>query len=209
MINKGIIFILSSPSGGGKSSIAKKLIAEKSDLWLSISCTTRQKRVGEVEGVDYYFIDQNKYLQMKQANLFLEAAQVYDHSYGTPKDVVFQKLSCGVDVLFDIDWQGAKSLQQIADFSVVSIFILPPSLAELRDRLIKRGDLPEFIERRMRQAKDECSHYEQYDYVVVNKDFLKTFDQVCAIIQAEKLSLKNQTTKTFLSQDFFDNTTVR
>ena len=205
MINRGIIFILSSPSGGGKSSIAKKLIAEKPDLWLSISCTTRNKRVGEVEGTDYYFIDRDKYHQMKDQDMFLECAQVYDHLYGTPKNIVFEKLSSGTHVLFDIDWQGAQSLQQISEFSVVSIFILPPSLQELRQRLIRRGDMPEFIDRRMLRAKDECSHYDQYDYVLVNDDFLKTFHQVSAIIQAEKLSLKNQNADILISSNFFNN----
>jgi guanylate kinase len=203
MSDTGIIFILSSPSGGGKSSISKKLIQDHPNLWLSISTTTRAKRQGEAEGQDYYFIDKNTYEEMKAQDQFLESAKVYDHYYGTPKQVIVDKLVQGTDVLFDIDWQGAKSIRQATTFPLVSIFILPPSLPDLQKRLLARGDNIEIIQKRMQQAQEECSHCFEYDYIVINNDFNDTIDQISMIMKVESLKFKkDQIKKLISSQDF-------
>jgi guanylate kinase len=188
MKNKGVAFILSAPSGAGKSSIAKKLIKENS-VWLSVSVTTRAKRTGEIDGEDYHFITKSLYKKMYEEQQLLESAMVYDHSYGTPKKAVFDRLEQGIDVLFDIDWRGAKILKSLDQFKVVSIFILPPSLQELQNRLIKRGDNLETINHRMLIAKEECEHYLEYDYVLINNDFEETLKNVSAILLATKSML--------------------
>ncbi len=182
MKNKGTLFILSAPSGGGKSSIIKALLKEVPNLWLSVSVTTRYKRADEQDGLDYHFITLKEYAGLQQDGQLLESAQVYDYYYGTPKEPVFAKLASGTDVIFDIDWQGAQSLRQITQYQVVSIFLLPPSIAELKKRLLARGDDPAIIERRMLKAQDECDKAAQYDHALVNQDFAATLAAVRKII---------------------------
>jgi guanylate kinase len=189
--SKGISFIISAPSGAGKSSVAKYMIENDPNLWLSISVTTRAKRHKEIDGVDYYFIDKQSYLDMKERGDLIESAEIYGNFYGTPKSTVLSRLARGVDVIFDIDWQGSQKLGEIKDFSQVRIFILPPSILELQTRLIKRGDELESIALRLAQARSECSHYHEYDYILVNKDLHETCSQVSSIVQAERLRLSN------------------
>ncbi len=189
---KGIIFILSAPSGGGKSTIARNLIQNDPNLWLSVSVTTREKRQGEVEGINYYYIDKAEYENLLINNDLLESAQVYDNFYGVPKKTVFDRLAKGIDVIFDIDWQGARKLRKIKEFSAVSIFIFPPSFQELRRRLIQRGDSLENIDSRMKKAKEHCLHYDEYEYLLVNNDIDDSCEKVAAIIQAERIRLENQ-----------------
>lgn len=191
--NKGIIFILSSPSGGGKSSIARYLVKNCDNLYLSISITTREKRSHEQDKKDYYYIDHATYEKMLKEDKLLESAQVYDNFYGTPKDFVMDHLNHGRNVLFDIDPQGANSISKLKkEFSVVTIFILPPSLEELEKRMTMRGDKQEIIKKRMLKAKEYASFYKDYDYLVINDDFEHTCRNILAIIQAEKLKVKNQ-----------------
>ena len=185
-VAKGSIFILSAPSGTGKSSVAKKLLEQLPNLWLSVSVTTRAKRNGEVEGLDYYFLDNSTYLRLQEEGQLLESAKVYDHHYGTMKKVVFNKLNQGIDVLFDIDWQGARNLRQNSEVEVVSIFLLPPSLAELENRLIIRGDNIEVIAKRMQQAESQIAKRDEYDYILVNDDLEETVTKVMAIITSHK-----------------------
>jgi len=191
--NKGIIFILSSPSGGGKSSIARYLVKHCDNLHLSISVTTREKRDNEEDGKDYYYIDHETYKQMLKEDKLLESAQVYDNFYGTPKDFVMDHLNNGHNVLFDIDPQGARSISKLhKEFSVVTIFILPPSLEELEKRMTIRGDKVEIIQKRMLKAKQYASFFKDYDYLVINDDFERTCQDILSIIKAEKLKVKNQ-----------------
>ncbi|AVP87001.1 Guanylate kinase [Candidatus Phycorickettsia trachydisci] len=191
--NKGIIFILSSPSGGGKSSIARYLVKNCDNLHLSISVTTREKRDNEEDGKDYYYIDHETYKQMLKEDKLLESAQVYDNFYGTPKDFVMDHLNNGHNVLFDIDPQGAKSISKLhTEFSVVTIFILPPSLEELEKRMTMRGDKMEIIQKRMLKARKYASFFKDYDYLVINDDFGRTCQDILSIIKAEKLKVKNQ-----------------
>jgi guanylate kinase len=206
MKNKGVAFILSAPSGAGKSSIAKKLIKENS-VWLSVSVTTRPKRTYEIEGEDYHFITKSLYKKMYEEQQLLESATVYDHSYGTPKKAVLDRLDQGIDVLFDIDWRGAKILKSLDQFKVVSIFILPPSLQELQSRLIKRGDNLETINNRMLIAKEECEHYLEYDYVLINNDFEETLQNVAAILLSAKSMLAKSYFQKFISSPEFNKYT--
>jgi len=189
--NKGISFIISAPSGAGKSSVAKYMIENDPNLWLSISLTTRAKRHKEIDGVDYYFVDKQSYLDMRERGDLIESAEIYGNLYGTPKSTVLSRLARGVDVIFDIDWQGSRKLREIKEFSQVRIFILPPSILELQTRLIKRGDELESVALRLAQARSECSHYDEYDYILVNKDLHETCNQVSSIVQAERLRLVN------------------
>lgn len=189
--NKGISFIISAPSGAGKSSVAKYMIENDPNLWLSISLTTRAKRHKEIDGVDYYFVDKQSYLDMQERGDLIESAEIYGNLYGTPKSTVLSRLARGVDVIFDIDWQGSRKLGEIKEFSQVRIFILPPSILELQTRLIKRGDELESVALRLAQARSECSHYDEYDYILVNKDLHETCNQVSSIVQAERLRLVN------------------
>ena len=189
--NKGISFIISAPSGAGKSSVAKYMIENDPNLWLSISLTTRAKRHKEIDGVDYYFVDKQSYLDMRERGDLIDSAEIYGNLYGTPKSTVLSRLARGVDVIFDIDWQGSRKLREIKEFSQVRIFILPPSILELQTRLIKRGDELESVALRLAQARSECSHYDEYDYILVNKDLHETCNQVSSIVQAERLRLVN------------------
>lgn len=191
---RGLMLVLSSPSGAGKSSISRRLLEEDDNLYLSISATSRKRRPGEVEGVDYSFVSTEDFQLMINQNRFLEYAKVFDHYYGTPRAQVEDKMSQGKDVLFDIDWQGTQQLKARARDDLVSVFILPPSIGELENRLNKRGqDAPEVVARRMSKAADEMSHYPEYDYIIVNIDLETSVRQVKSILMAERLRRDRQT----------------
>ena len=190
---RGVLFVLSSPSGAGKSTIARKLLAAEPGLEMSVSATTRPMRPGEVDGRDYHFVDLERFRQMANDGEFLEWAHVFGHRYGTPHAPVDKALSEGRDVLFDIDWQGAQQLFQQAGGDVVRIFILPPGLDELRRRLIARGtDTMEVINARMERAAAEIGHWDGYDYVLVNDDVEHCFACVQTILRAERLKRSRQ-----------------
>ena len=191
---RGLLFVLSSPSGAGKSTIARKLLADEPELDMSVSATTRPIRAGEVAGRDYHFVDLDEFRRMVADDEFFEWAHVFGHRYGTPRGQVEAMLAAGKDVLFDIDWQGAQQLFQIAGGDVVRVFIFPPSMEELRDRLSKRGtDAPEVIDARMARAANEVSHWDGYDYVLVNDDVERCFAGVKTILAAERLKRSRQT----------------
>ena len=191
---RGILFIVSSPSGAGKSTIARKLLASEPGLEMSVSATTRDPRPGEVDGEDYHFVGLDRFREIVAANDFLEWAHVFGHRYGTPKAPVEQALSEGRDVLFDIDWQGAQQLYQQAGGDVVRIFIFPPSMDELERRLrARRTDSDEVISGRMARAAGEISHWDGYDYVLVNDDVEACFNHVRTILHAERLKRSRQT----------------
>ncbi|WP_294288364.1 guanylate kinase [uncultured Sphingomonas sp.] len=191
---RGLMFVLSSPSGAGKSTIAGKLLAAEQDLKVSVSYTTRAMRPGEVDGKDYHFVDLERFREMVDDHEFLEWAHVFDHRYGTPKTDVFHMLGEGQDILFDIDWQGAQQLHQLAGGDVVRVFILPPSMPELRQRLERRAtDSQQVIDARMARAANEVSHWDGYDYVLVNDDVEQCFQHVRTILAAERLKRSRQT----------------
>ena len=188
---RGILFVLSSPSGAGKSSIAKKILNKDDNIQLSISYTTRKKRKDEVKGKDYNYITIKEFKEKIKANYFLEWAKVFDNYYGTPRNLVQDKISNGVDVLFDIDWQGTQQLSENDGFDLVSIFILPPSKKILETRLKTRAQDSTFeVIKRMSQASDEISHYMEYSYVIVNNDLENASNQVLNILNAERLKRK-------------------
>lgn len=191
---RGVLFVLSSPSGAGKSTIARKLLADEPELGMSVSATTRTIRPGEVDGKDYHFVDLEEFRRMATADEFLEWAHVFGHRYGTPRAQVEAMLAAGKDVLFDIDWQGAQQLFQIAGGDVVRVFIFPPSMEELRSRLTNRNtDSAAVIDARMDRAANEVSHWDGYDYVLVNDDVEQCFQGVKTILAAERLKRSRQT----------------
>ncbi|MDF7773722.1 guanylate kinase [Sphingomonas sp. AOB5] len=191
---RGVLFVLSSPSGAGKSTIARKLLAADDGLDMSVSYTTRTIRPGEKDGVDYHFTDTDTFKAMVENREFLEWAHVFDQRYGTPKAPVEAMLRAGRDVLFDIDWQGAQQLFQLMGGDVVRVFILPPSMKILHERLTNRGtDSTEVIDRRMSRANAEVSHWDGYDYVLVNDDVEQCYDCVHTILKAERLKRSRQT----------------
>lgn len=185
---RGVMLVLSSPSGAGKTTLSKRLIAQNPDLVLSISATTRKPRPGEEHGKDYLFLEEADFLAKAEADEFYEWAKVFDHYYGTPKAPVEDALSEGRDVVFDIDWQGARVLAEAATRDVVRVFILPPSVELLRERLKKRAqDTDAIIDGRMRRAKSEIEHWAEYDYVVINDDFSRALEKLTEILHAERL----------------------
>ncbi|MDP1027481.1 guanylate kinase [Sphingomonas sp. KR1UV-12] len=191
---RGVLFVLSSPSGAGKSTIARMLLADDPELAMSVSATTRTIRDGEVDGRDYHFVDLEEFRRMVAADEFLEWAHVFDNRYGTPRAQVEELLAAGKDVLFDIDWQGAQQLFQIAGGDVVRVFIFPPSMTELRARLERRAtDAEAVIDARMARAANEVSHWDGYDYVLVNDDVQACFRGVKTILAAERLRRSRQT----------------
>jgi guanylate kinase len=181
------MLVVSSPSGAGKTSLSRRLVADHADLNLSISCTTRGARPGEKEGREYYFIDRPTFDQMVADDAFLEWADVHENRYGTPRAPVMAALADGKDVLFDIDWQGAMIVAQQASADVVRVFILPPSMADLRRRLIARAqDEMDVIERRLTRAYGEIRMWAEYDYVIVNDDFDNAYAELAHIYHAER-----------------------
>lgn len=188
------MFVLSSPSGAGKSTISRKLLDADPDLGMSVSYTTRPMRDGEVDGRDYHFVAVDRFRHMAETGGFLEWARVFDHRYGTPRAQVFDTLASGRDILFDIDWQGAQQLYQLAGGDVVRVFILPPSMEELRVRLERRAtDAQGIIDARMARAENEVSHWDGYDYVIVNDDVERCFAGVRTVLAAERLKRSRQT----------------
>ena len=190
---RGLMLVLSSPSGAGKTTISRRLLEIEPNLVLSISATTRAKRPSETDGVDYHFVDHPEFDRMVQAREFLEYAKVFDHQYGTPRAPVEDSLKAGRDVLFDIDWQGTQQLAQAAREDLVSVFILPPSTAALEQRLKTRAqDSADVVAKRMAKAADEMSHWAEYDYIIVNDDLEVSIQRVRAILLAERLKRKRQ-----------------
>jgi len=190
---RGLMLVLSSPSGAGKTTLSRRLLKEDDHVALSISVTTRKMRPGEVDGRDYHFIDRKKFDALVAQDGLLEWAEVFDNYYGTPRAPVMEALSAGRDVLFDIDWQGTQQLREKARGDLVSVFILPPSVAELEKRLHTRAqDDHDTIHRRMAKAADEMSHWAEYDYVVINNDLDRAFAEVSAILAAERLKRERQ-----------------
>ncbi len=193
---RGLMLVLSSPSGAGKTTLSRQLLDNDSQIQLSVSCTTRAKRPGEKDGVDYHFVDTATFGSMSQRGEFLEHARVFNHYYGTPKAPVEAALSAGKDVLFDIDWQGTQQLKDPAKkvrADLVTVFILPPSTRDLERRLLTRAqDSKEVVAQRMAKAADEMSHYAEYDYVIVNRDIATSNANLKAILTAERLKLERQ-----------------
>ncbi|MCF3935536.1 guanylate kinase [Acuticoccus sp. M5D2P5] len=185
---RGLLVVLSSPSGAGKSTISRLLLEQDKSLSLSISVTTRKRRASEVEGVHYHFVTMRDFELMRDRGELLEWAEVHGNCYGTPRDPVEKALSSGRDVLFDIDWQGASQLQAAMPDDLVSIFVLPPSGAELHSRLVRRAEDDEAtILRRLRNAREELTHYTEYDYVIVNDELQSALASVGAILAAERV----------------------
>ncbi len=197
------LIIISSPSGAGKSTLCKMIVQNDPLIRLSISATTRKKRPQEIAGQHYHFVNRDKFLQMKNNQEFLESAEVFDNFYGTPKKNVEDALNNGHCVLFDIDWQGARQIKE--NFSadqIVSIFILPPSIQELERRLRARAQDPEeVVQERMREARNEISHYQEYDFMVINDDLNASYQKIRAIIEAKRVARQNQNDiKKFINQ---------
>ncbi|WP_120496406.1 guanylate kinase [Kiloniella sp. EL199] len=185
---RGLMLVLSSPSGAGKTTISRILLEREEELTLSISATTRQIRPGEIHGKDYFFVSPDEFNSMVDNNEMLEHATVFDNKYGTPSEPVEQGLASGQDVLFDIDWQGTQQVAAKAPNDIVRVFILPPSLQELERRLYARAqDSEEVVKGRMAKAADEMSHWAEYDYIIVNTDVEKSVADVQAILRAERL----------------------
>ena len=191
---RGVMLVLSSPSGAGKTTIARALLKRDPMLSMSISHTTRQKRSGETDGRDYHFVDDAAFAAMVAGDGFLEHAEVFGNSYGTPKAEVETSLNAGRDLLFDIDWQGNRKLKQMADGDLVSIFVLPPSTDELSHRLHTRAqDSEDVVRKRMAKAQGEIRHWDEFDYVIVNDDVEKAIAEVLSILQAERLRRERRT----------------
>lgn len=191
---RGLMFILSSPSGAGKTTLSRMLLAKDNEIKLSVSATTRPPRPGEIDGVHYHFVAPERFQAMIDEDDFYEWAEVFGHRYGTPKGMIRAGLKEGQDFLFDIDWQGTQQLYQKDQQDVVRVFILPPSIEELNRRLKSRGtDSAEVIAARMERARAEISHWDGYDYVIINDDVNVCFAKVCAILEAERMKRARQT----------------
>ncbi|NNL88600.1 MAG: guanylate kinase [Marinicaulis sp.] len=190
---RGLMFILSSPPGAGKTTLSNRLLDKDGEMVLSVSATTRTRRPGEAHGKDYFFVSEDEFTRMRDEGEFLEWANVFGHYYGTPRNLVEQTLSQGKDVLFDIDWQGAQQLAQVSGEDVVKVFILPPSREELERRLRKRAQDPEeIVQKRMAKADAEMSHWAEYDYVIVNYEIDESEDLLRAILFGERLKRRRQ-----------------
>jgi len=184
---RGLMLVLSSPSGTGKTTIANCLLKLEPELSMSVSATTRSQRPGEQDGRDYHFVTPDTFKDMLEEEAFLEHAEVFGNSYGTPKSMVFDALSSGRDIIFDIDWQGTQQLKQKLVNDLVTVFILPPSQEELERRLRSRQqDNEEIIKERMKKASDEISHYSEYDYIIVNHDLQRSIFTAQGILEAER-----------------------
>jgi len=200
---RGMMLVLAAPPGGGKTSISREIVKQVPSTAISVSATTRDMRPGEQDGVHYYFVSEDKFRDMIDQGELLEYAQVYNKSmYGTPKAPIEEALANGTDVIFDIDWQGHLKLKAMMPDDVVSIFILPPEFEDLEARLIDRGrDTKEDIDRRVKKAMDEISHYKEFQYIVINDEFDRAVEKVKAIITAERLNrLRLRGIDTFVSE---------
>ncbi len=190
---RGLMFILSSPSGAGKTTLADRLLTKDGEVVLSISATTRPRRPGEAHGKDYFFVSEEEFFRMRDNGEFMEWANVFGHYYGTPRSLVEDTLRQGKDVLFDIDWQGAQQLDEVAGEDVVKVFILPPSREELERRLRRRAQDPEeVVQKRMAKADAEMSHWAEYDYVIVNYNLDESEELLRSILFAERLKRRRQ-----------------
>ncbi|MBL8895118.1 MAG: guanylate kinase [Rhizobiales bacterium] len=190
---RGLLLVMSSPSGAGKTTLSRALLARDPRVTMSVSVTTRSPRPGEVEGKDYYFVSKERFAQMRDRNELLEYAEVFGNFYGTPRRPVEEALSQGRDVLFDIDWQGTQQLAQAMEEDLVRIFILPPSVEDLRERLIQRAqDSSTVVAKRMAEAGNEISHWPEYDYVIVNDSIAESGEQISAILTAERLKRRRR-----------------
>lgn len=188
LYRRGLMLVLSSPSGAGKTALSRGLLAKEKNLTMSVSMTTRPPRPGEIEGRDYFFCSEEEFKQAIQDGKFLEYAHVFDHYYGTPKGVVEENLAQGRDILFDIDWQGTQQVAEKAVNDMVSVFVLPPSLEALEERLNKRAqDHADVVKSRMAKACDEMSHWSEYNYIIVNDDLEESISKLQAILAAERL----------------------
>jgi len=191
-MNKGTLYIISAPSGAGKTSLIKKLVPDLNRLMVSVSHTTRSQRPGEIEGIDYFFTSVDSFQQMINNSDFLEYAQVFDNYYGTAQSSAEQSLNNGIDVILEIDWQGAAQIRRLLK-DTISIFILPPSTEVLRQRLQSRGqDSEKIIARRMQDAVNEIVHYGEYDYLIINDDFHTALIELKAIILSRRLTVEHQ-----------------
>jgi len=191
---RGLMVVLSSPSGAGKTTLTRKLLAAHGDMSMSVSATTRKPRPGEVEGHDYYFVSKDKFSEMIDNEDFLEHAKVFDNHYGTPRGPVEAALMGGQDVIFDIDWQGAQQLEQAAVDDLVKIFILPPDMRALEARLRTRAqDSDDVIAKRMSKSEAEISHWSEYDYIIVNEDVETALSELESIVIAERMKRRRQT----------------
>ena len=189
---RGLLLVLSSPSGAGKTTLSRKLLQADPSISMSVSVTTRAQRPGEEDGRDYHFITKEKFAQLRDAGELLEYAEVFGNFYGTPRKPVEQALQAGKDVLFDIDWQGTQQLAQVMEDDLVRVFILPPSRAALHDRLKKRGqDSSAVIARRLANARGEMEHATEFDYLVINDRFEDALGDLAAIVRAVRLSMRN------------------
>ena len=190
---RGLMYVMSSPSGAGKTTITRSLLKQNDDAVISISATTRPRRAGEVHGQDYFFVTPEEFREMVDDGDMLEHAKVFDHYYGTPRRPVEEALERGRDVLFDIDWQGTQQLREKADRDLVSIFVLPPSIPDLERRLRTRAqDSDEVIHARMAKAADEMSHWAEYDYAIINRDIATSLTELKSILTAERLKRERQ-----------------
>ena len=190
---EGVLLVISSPSGTGKTTICKKLLEYDKNIHLSVSVTTRKKRKNEVEGIDYYFRSKKDFLNLKSQNSFIENAFVFENYYGTLKSEVLEQLENGIDVLIDIDWQGTRQITQAMKGNLIKIFLLPPSIDELKKRLSKRNsDSIKEINFRMSKALKEIKHFDEYDYVLVNDNLDNTFQKIVKILDVERLKLPKQ-----------------
>ena len=185
---RGLMLVISSPSGAGKSTIARHLLDNVDNFRLSVSVTTRARRPSEIEGVHYRFVSVREFERLRDSDSLLEWAEVHGNFYGTPREAVEDAMAAGQDMLFDIDWQGAQQLQEKMPADVVSIFILPPSMTELQSRLHRRAeDTEEVIQTRLANSRSEIEHWREYDYVVVNDDLNRAFTALKSIVEAERL----------------------
>jgi guanylate kinase len=190
---RGLMLVLSSPSGAGKTTLSRQLLDNDKQIQLSVSATTRARRTGERDGVDYHFVDTATFSGMIERGEFLEHARVFDHFYGTPRAPVESALLAGRDVLFDIDWQGTQQLKEKAGSDLVTVFILPPSTRDLERRLITRAqDSMEVVQKRMAKAADEMSHWAEYDYQIINRDIATSLMELKSILTAERLKRERQ-----------------
>ncbi|WP_414644909.1 guanylate kinase [Bosea sp. (in: a-proteobacteria)] len=206
---RGLMLILSSPSGAGKSTLTRTLSQKETNLDLSVSVTTRARRPSEIEGVHYHFIERDLFDGLRQRDELLESAEVHGNGYGTPRKPVEEALKAGRDVLFDIDYQGTQQILEKARDDVVAIFILPPSMAELRSRLVRRAeDAPEVIAKRLANARDEIARWSVYDYVIINDDLGAAYESVRAILVAERLKRARATGMASFVEQLLEEPTV-